>query len=292
MEDNIETIKKDLGVRMKEYESTSLEITKIEPYKSFIVRLDGRSFSKFTNGLKSPFDMNFTNAMIKTTTDLINEFTAVTGYTHSDEITIIFKSTSTKEDFDSGLNKATHIFDGRVIKLLTCMSGYCSVRFNYHLYNILKEKANEYKPEYISKINEFKACFDARCVIFPDEKEIVNHMIWRSLFDCERNAVSTYARDYFSQKEINNKGKFEMLEMLKTKGLDWIDVPMVFKHGVYLKKSTYEVIFNNEKAIRTKVIPKCFKIKYNDFYFNILMDKYYTTTEEEEKLNQIENLNN
>ena len=123
----------DLGERMKLYENESLSISKIPPYKPFIIRLDGRSFSNFTSGLRKPFDCNFTKAMVLTTMDLITEFYAVCGYTHSDEITIIFKESCTKEEFDKEENKSGHIFDGRSVKLLTVMSGYCSVRFNYHL---------------------------------------------------------------------------------------------------------------------------------------------------------------
>lgn len=51
--------------------------------------------------MRRPFDLNFTNAMILTTMDLITEFSATTGYTHSDEITIIFKPASTKEQLEN-----------------------------------------------------------------------------------------------------------------------------------------------------------------------------------------------
>ena len=77
-----------LDDRMKAYER---ELNfKIPPYKPFIARLDGRSFSKFTKGLKSPFDNNFVTAMVDTMNDLVLEFNAHSGYTHSDEITLIF----------------------------------------------------------------------------------------------------------------------------------------------------------------------------------------------------------
>jgi tRNA(His) guanylyltransferase len=293
MVENTDKDKKPLGERMKEYEQESLKIIKIEPYRSYLVRLDGRSFSKFTSGMKSPFDNNFTKAMLLTTVDLINEFTAVSGYTHSDEITIIFNGMCTKEDFESGTNKATHQFDGRVTKILTCMAGYCSVRFNYHLCKIFNQHVEDYKPEYFIKINEMKASFDARLVIFPqdNEREVINHMIWRSLFDCERNAVSTYARSYFGQKELQHKDKRDMIAMLKEKNLDWdVDVPSFLKFGIYLKKVTYEILNNEQKAIRTKVIAKCFRIKYDEFFYCLLMDKYYTLTEEDEKANSIESL--
>lgn len=57
--------------------------------------------------------------MIYTTYDLICKFNCSTGYTHSDEITLIF-------------DKNSNIFEGKVYKIITSISSYCSIRFNYH----------------------------------------------------------------------------------------------------------------------------------------------------------------
>lgn len=79
-----------LGDRMKKYEA-HMDL-RILPCESFVVRLDGRSFSKFTKKFFKPFDIIFVKAMCKTMIDLVEEFDAQTGYTHSDEITLIFNS--------------------------------------------------------------------------------------------------------------------------------------------------------------------------------------------------------
>ncbi len=304
-----------LGDRMKIYETNSLEIVRIPVSENFIVRLDGRSFSKFTSGFKKPFDFNFMKAMYLTTSDLLNEFHGVTGYTHSDEITIIFSKLISDEEIEE-LKKLkreipTHLFDGRVVKILTTMSAYCSVRFNYHLINTIKE-ANDsyYKETFVRKINECTAVFDARLIVFPKEKsadEILNHMYWRSVYDCERNAVSTYARSYFSQNQVHGKSKVEMIEMMdKEKNLNWEkDVPLYWKHGVYLKREFYEkkiennefvnknsVITNDENenvVLRKRTIGKCFKIYTLPILLDFLLAKEYNLNkEEEEKLNVID----
>ena len=101
----IENEKVSLGERMKLYENNCLSTIKIEPFRPFLVRLDGRAFSTFTNGFKKPFDFMFTKAMILTTSDLLIEFNAVTGYSHSDEITLIFKAHCTKNDYQTIKNK-------------------------------------------------------------------------------------------------------------------------------------------------------------------------------------------
>ena len=50
----------DLGDRMKMYENAPLpESGRIKSSDNFIIRLDGRSFSKFTSGFAKPFDPVF-----------------------------------------------------------------------------------------------------------------------------------------------------------------------------------------------------------------------------------------
>ena len=78
-----------LGDRMKEYESQEQRIPHDE---HIILRIDGHKFSKFTKGFKRPYDKILRDSMIETTKDLVREFGAVTGYTQSDEISLVIPS--------------------------------------------------------------------------------------------------------------------------------------------------------------------------------------------------------
>lgn len=262
-----------LDSRMKSYENT-YNILCIEPYKPYVVRLDGNSFSKFTNGFRKPFDDLFQIAMIQTMNNLVEKFSAQTGYTHSDEITLVFNQCCTKEEYDNKTNKSVHSFNGRIIKLCSVMAGYCSARFNDNINNLLESLLNKdiYTQKVIQKINSNNACFDARIITFPDDKnyEITNLLVWRSIKDCHRNAVSTYARSYYSQKQLHNKNSTEMIQMLKDKGLDWNNVPIYYKHGTYAKKELYTI---DDNTVRQRITNKCFKIKCTDEYYNLLMSK-------------------
>ena len=111
--------------------------------------------------------------------------------------------------------------------------------------------------------------------------------------DCERNAVSTYARNNFSQKALQGKSKKDMIIMLKEEvGIDWEkDVPFIFKHGVYIKKMNYQLSLEEKSTLdqkfksssnvvtRTKAIYLTFKIKYNDYFRKFLLDKLYDIEE-------------
>ncbi len=272
-----------LGDRMKDYEE--LQEKNILPYLPFIARLDGKNFSKFTRGLKKPFDNRFVTAMIRTTNDLMDHFNARTGYCHSDEITLIFAPACTKDDYIIGKNESTHVFNGRMQKLTGLLAGYCSVRFNHHFEKLININEKIYKPEVVSKVRDHQAYFDARLIIFPEDKpqEILNHMIWRSVYDCYRNAVATYAQNNFSHKQLEGKDTNDMINMLATVEIKWdSDVPQFVKHGVYCKKEIYEKVTETPtgpvNVLRKRIVNRCFKISFNDEILKMLLDKCWDVT--------------
>jgi tRNA(His) guanylyltransferase len=260
-----------LGNRMKDYEKQQLQfISSLEP---FIVRLDGNSFSKFTKQMKKPFDDNFMKAMCLTAGDLLEKFKPSTAYTHSDEITLIFPPALTKEEHDSGENKV-HLFNGKHSKIISLTASYCSIRFNHHLIKLMNEHQDKYPKKYIDLINEQMQIFDARIITFYDKShEIVNHQIWRSIYDCHRNAVSTYTDSLYSHKESDKKNTSEKIKMLEEKGLLWKDVLLYYKHGVYCKKDYYMKETDNGLVQRTTIKYICFKIEFNDLYQKLLLSK-------------------
>lgn len=267
-----------LGDRIKGYEREYE--SEIAPYLPFIIRLDGKNFSKFTKGLKKPFDKNFTNAMVLTMNDLHIKFSPSTVYSHSDEITLIFPPVCSKEEFDSGDNKSVHPYNGRVLKLCTVTASYCGTRFANHIHNIIIQKSVDYDTKFIDKVSRFDTCFDARVIVppFGREGDIVNHMIWRSIRDCKRNAIATYARWFFSNKEIFGKNSSDMIEMMKKEGFDFEkDAPLEFQHGVYGKKEMYEkeVELDGKSflAVRQKVSNRLFRIYYSNEMLDLLLSK-------------------
>ena len=172
-----------LGDRMKRYESIIDNLIIIKPCETFIIRLDGRSFSKFTKKFHKPFDIVFIKAMGLTTLDLIKEFDAQTGYTHSDEITLIFNSKCSeyqyleylKKKFANLLKKDVkslpiHMYNGRIQKILSLVSSYCSVRFNYHLVKLIESIKETYDLKFVETIKSMNAIFDSRILIFQEAK--------------------------------------------------------------------------------------------------------------------------
>lgn len=287
-----------LGDDMKAYEHEYE--TNIPSECAFIVRSDGHSFSKFTRGFHQPFDKNFKQSMILTMNDCLNEFHAVTGYTHSDEITLIFAPIIPK---NPGVFEA-HAYNGRVCKILTLISSFISTRFNYHLRKLLREhqlnrwphtnahndNANngqndkKYSDEFMDKMEHKNAYFDSRVLVFPPEKfiDINRHMIWRSLKDCLRNCISTYARDLYSAAQLHGKNSQQMIQMMKDKGFDFNkEVPENEKIGTYAKKELMEISAVDQKTgetvkvLRSIISNRTLRADKSAEFTKLLLDKYW-----------------
>lgn len=82
------TVADQLGDRMKGYEK--VYEMRVPNDHVMLIRLDGLTFETWTRGLDAVFDLVFTRSMILTMNDLLLKFHPQTGYTHSDEITLVF----------------------------------------------------------------------------------------------------------------------------------------------------------------------------------------------------------
>lgn len=230
----------EIGERMKGYEKESQKL--INHNLPMMARIDGHKFSKWTRGFEKPFESRVHLAMCETTKDLVNNFHAITGYTQSDEITLVFPLNSVGED---GNLISNYIFGGKVVKICSILASYATVRFNFHMLMIFE---NETDLGLLQKIKKMTAHFDARVFNLPNTNEILNNILWRSSFDCVRNSVSNLAHCHFPQKEILKIGTQSLKKKLLEKGIDWEKMPDSFKYGSFIKKRLVEKTAINEQT--------------------------------------------
>jgi len=262
----------EIGERMKVYER-GLELN-VKNDQPFIVRLDGHRFSKFTKGFKKPFDERIYIAMIRTTIDLVQEFSPNLAYTQSDEITLVFTP-----QFDENNNIKNYFFNGRVQKIVSLMSGFTSSRFAYHLSRETFDKDNE--QELLDKI--FLAYFDGRIFNIPDNSEVLYNIVWR-MTDAKRNSKNNLGHLHFSQKEVEGLPPGEILKKLETKGVDWHSFPGAYKWGSFIKKSQFEKESENPKtgekvkALRTRISIASFDLRYSEEAIPLISQKLTNDT--------------
>ena len=203
--------KTSLGDRHKGYEKAYSQ--RIPAGFPICVRIDGRSFSKFTKGFDRPYDERMSTAMSYATKQLVMESHAVVGYTQSDEISLIFHT----DNYESQV-----FFDGKTQKLASVLASLATVNF----YSWLKE----WYPEMLgSKLPSF----DCRVWAVPSKEEAVNYLIWRNR-DAVKNSISMLSSEHFSPKELHGKTQNDRLDMLHDIGINWNECPAYFKEGIFV----------------------------------------------------------
>lgn len=213
-------MKDELGNRMKEYEMAEAG-ARLMPRLPICARIDGKRFSKFTDGLARPFDVRLSRLMVETTKHLVDETVARIGYTQSDEISLVW--------FDEDA-KAQSFLDRRVQKLTSVLASMTTAFFNKHLATAIPERADA------------MALFDCRVWAVPSKEEAANVLLWREL-DATKNSVSMATRAYYPHGEVVDQGNAAMHEMLFKKGVNWNDYPAFFKRGTFVRRQSVERAF-------------------------------------------------
>jgi len=207
----------DIGDRMKLYEGRETLRTAM-PGLPVVVRLDGKTFSKWTRGLQRPYDPRLSLLMVEVTKELVRETGAVIGYTQSDEITLVMPVPGQETEPWLG---------GKFQKIVSITAAMATAHFNLRVAEVIPEKRG------------VRAYFDSRAWAVPSEQEAANAVLWREL-DASKNSISMAARHYYSHKELHKKSGSEMQDMLHEKGVNWNDYPDFFKRGVFVRRVVEE----------------------------------------------------
>lgn len=217
-----------LGDRLKEYERLETE-AKFLPMIPVYARIDGRCFSKFTKGMRRPYDTHMSDMMIATTKYLVEETGALTGYTQSDEISLIWLQEDPKSDI---------LFSGKKQKMVSSLAALATAKF-----------VQLSSGEHTSRL----PTFDARVFNIPNKMEGMNCIMWR-VQDAVKNSVSMAAQSMFSHKDLQGKKVNEMKDMMMNKGVYWNEYPQFFKEGSFVKRVEYNKYCpNHGVVIRTEV---------------------------------------
>ena len=128
-----------LSDRMKEYESNTQ--TKLIKKLPVIIRLDGRSFSKYTKGFTKPFDIELSYILQDVALELRKEIeNAKFIYSQSDEISILLTDWDKSKPNEGG--RIDTWYDYRIQKIVSVASAIATAKFNEYVYK-LAEKYEE-----------------------------------------------------------------------------------------------------------------------------------------------------
>jgi len=206
---------RDLGNRMKTYENvTRFHLTRRTPV---IIRVDGKAFHTLLKSAEKPFDNSFITCMIDAVQILSEEIQGFKlAYVQSDEASFLLT------DYDEIDTQGW--FDYNLAKMISISAATMSSAFDsmVHL------------QRHTLTIYEW-GIFDSRAFNIPKE-EVANYFLWRAK-DWQRNSLSMYARSFFSHKELMNKSRADVHEMLHSIGKNWCtDLDDRLKNGSWLIK--------------------------------------------------------
>lgn len=209
-----------LNDRMKKHEKLYRSV--LPKSGHFVIRLDGRGFSKYTKKFKSPFDPVFINAMNYAAVKLCESVQgAKLAYVQSDEISLYFTDTDSEE--------TQLFFGGNVQKINSVCATIVANAFNKHLLLYCDYPVDKFTF----------AEFDCRVIYLPTIVEVHNCILWRQN-DNKRNSISQVAQSHFSAKQLHKKSVNDMLDMLIEIGDDWNNYLNGEKMGRIAIKETNE----------------------------------------------------
>lgn len=198
----------EFDTRMKSYEEKIF----LKEKTPVIIRIDGKAFHTYTRGI-SPFNEELSQAMAETAIHLCQNIQGSDcAYTQSDEISILLR------DWDR--EETQMWFAGNLQKIVSISASLATAKFN---------------SIYISR-NGSSALFDSRAFNVPFY-DVWNYFIWRQA-DCKRNSISTLARTFFSQKQLDGVSSEEKKQrLLLEKSIDWDKLPNWKKLGRIIKRA-------------------------------------------------------
>lgn len=220
-----------LGDRMKSYETVETERRLDATSTPVYARIDGRGFSRFTKGLRRPFDTRMSSAMIAATSHLVEQTNARMGYTQSDEISLIWL-------LDGENPSQEMFFGGKVQKLVSVLAAMATAAFTRA---VLTSGDAEFAA-YVEKMPHF----DARVFALPSREEGANAFLWREL-DAQRNAISMTAHSMFSHKALQGVSQEAMLRMIENAEVEFEEYPVFFRRGTFLRRVTRERMLTQEE---------------------------------------------
>lgn len=181
-----------------------------------IVRVDGRSFSRFTEQrFTKPFDPEFSQYMVTTAEALLTEFDALYAYTESDEISFL-------------LDPSVTLFARGVEKIVSISAGIASAAFTH--------AAGE------------PAHFDSRIWMGTGTADVVDYFSWRQA-DAARCALNGWC--YWTLREAGKSRQeatkslerttpADKNELLFRYDVNFNELPAWQRRGVGLWWETYE----------------------------------------------------
>jgi tRNA(His) guanylyltransferase len=227
----------ELEARMRRLEC--YHTLRCPPESWVILRLDGRSFSRFTEGrCEKPFDAAFHGWMVKTARAVLEGFGGLYAYTESDEISVL-------------LPRGWELFDREVEKAVSVSAGLASATFTLAC--------------------GAAAHFDGRICLATTDEQAVDYFRWRQA-DAARCALNGWC--YWTlrkaghdataaERQLAGLSVAGKNELLFVRGVNFNGVPAWQRRGTGLYWEEHNHVGRNPVLDREEVVTRR-RVKENE----------------------------
>lgn len=223
---------RNLEVLMKSHEAVTRTV--LPKGNPVVIRVDGKAFHTFTNGMTKPLDGCVTEAMLAATKYLCaNIQNCRLGYVQSDEISLLL--------VDYAHPEVGQWFGGVVQKMASVAASMATLAFNEAFRTAVATRvaSGDLPPDCVHTRRVGTALFDARVFQVPVD-DVNSYFDWRQ-GDCARNSIEAFGRSRFSQRMMNRKPCKAIKQMLLDDGLDWEAESSQVRLGHVVVREVYDL---------------------------------------------------
>lgn len=230
-------MKDDLGRRIKRDYEDALRLV-LPRHAYYVIRIDGRSFHKFTADLTRPYSRPLADAMDRAAAGLCGEMIGCRfAYGQSDEYSFLLSDIETEE--------SPLWFDGHVQKMVSVSASFFTAAF-----------ARAFPSGKM-------AVFDSRVLVMARPAAVEDYFVWRQL-DASANSLNMLASAHFEPRDLEGQSTAARHDLLHARGVNWSKEPADFKRGRVVKPSSgkggWEVdreipIFQRDRSYLGGLIP-------------------------------------
>jgi tRNA(His) guanylyltransferase len=189
---------------------------RLPPGAWVILRLDGRSFSRFTETrFDKPFDDRFHDGMVQTAQAVLEDLQGLYAYTESDEISVLFP-------------RSWDLFDRELEKIISLSASTASAALTL---------------AFGTRVH-----FDSRAILAAEDEQVVDYFRWRQA-DASRCALNGWT--YWTLRKqgqsvaqatagLEGKSVADKNELLFQAGINFNDLPLWQRRGTGLYWERYE----------------------------------------------------
>ncbi|KAG9292887.1 hypothetical protein G9A89_016249 [Geosiphon pyriformis] len=229
------------------------------PNTWLVVRLDGRSFHKFSiaHHFEKPNDSRALQLMNKCAMAVMDEVhDIVIGYGESDEFSLVLKKNSS-------------LYNRRESKILTTIVSLFSSNYVYHWKSYFPNQELKYPPS-----------FDGRIILYPADQNLKDYLSWRQA-DCHINNLYNtcfwaLVHSGKTEQEAENTlkgtvsaGKNELL--FSQFGINYNDLPKMYRKGSILIRKEVATIKTNTEGQEIMRQKKIISIIHED----VIKEKFW-----------------